>query len=330
MIYLKSAYLHVIDREAGLPIFSSVALDLSKEFIREFIEKKITKISNAKAQTGYLSPTSIVNELIMSNQDNFAALNQQVVERWYQCYVESEGAPSCDVLIVSFEREETSHLAFLKMDYQTGFTHAIESNEQTFFTDLLMHRALIPSLSQAASEGFLLELSTKRFELNEKKYEFSGKKMAYLAEKVLQSPVELSFTQQVTVLEKTAKKVGEKFSEEGVAFQATVQDVLATSFVEEEETSVEKIAQHVFQDNPIAQKAFIEEVAEKGVHDDMPTIHNIEKVSAKKFEKQKIKLANGIEVIIPIELYRDPNVVEFVQQPDGTLSVILKDQIVQD
>lgn len=53
MIYLKSAYLHVIDREAGLPIFSSVALDLSKEFIREFIEKKITKISNAKAQTGY-------------------------------------------------------------------------------------------------------------------------------------------------------------------------------------------------------------------------------------------------------------------------------------
>ena len=33
---------------------------------------------------------------------------------------------------------------------------------------------------------------------------------------------------------------------------------------------------------------------------------------------------NGIELSIPIELYRDPDVVEFINNPDGTTSVMIK------
>ena len=44
-IYLKQAILHLIDREAGDPVFSQVPLDLSAEYIRDYLTKKIQKLS---------------------------------------------------------------------------------------------------------------------------------------------------------------------------------------------------------------------------------------------------------------------------------------------
>ncbi|EOR11648.1 hypothetical protein EDAG_05508 [Enterococcus faecium D344SRF] len=42
-IYLKKAILHIIDRETGSPVFSQKELDLTKEYIRDFLQKKIQK-----------------------------------------------------------------------------------------------------------------------------------------------------------------------------------------------------------------------------------------------------------------------------------------------
>ncbi|HAP8600812.1 TPA: nucleoid-associated protein, partial [Enterococcus faecium] len=53
-IYLKKAILHIIDRETGSPVFSQKELDLTKEYIRDFLQKKIQKISSAQTKTGQL------------------------------------------------------------------------------------------------------------------------------------------------------------------------------------------------------------------------------------------------------------------------------------
>lgn len=42
-IYLKKAILHIIDRETGSPVFSQKELDLTKEYIRDFLTKEIPK-----------------------------------------------------------------------------------------------------------------------------------------------------------------------------------------------------------------------------------------------------------------------------------------------
>ena len=59
-IYLKKAIMHIIDRETGSPVFSQQELDLTKEFIRDFLQKKIQKISSAQTKTGQLSPESMM------------------------------------------------------------------------------------------------------------------------------------------------------------------------------------------------------------------------------------------------------------------------------
>ena len=44
----------------------------------------------------------------------------------------------------------------------------------------------------------------------------------------------------------------------------------------------------------------------------------------KKFQKQHLTTDTGIEITIPMEEYKDPEKVEFITNPDGTISVLIK------
>jgi hypothetical protein len=44
----------------------------------------------------------------------------------------------------------------------------------------------------------------------------------------------------------------------------------------------------------------------------------------RKYSKQKFKLDNGIEITIPSEIYENKEMVEFINNPDGSVSVLIK------
>ena len=46
--------------------------------------------------------------------------------------------------------------------------------------------------------------------------------------------------------------------------------------------------------------------------------------TVKKLEYQMLETDTGIEIKIPMEEYKDPEKVEFITNPDGTISVLIK------
>ena len=50
----------------------------------------------------------------------------------------------------------------------------------------------------------------------------------------------------------------------------------------------------------------------------------VREIAEKKYGKQKLKLSNGIELIVPIDVYQNPDLFEFINHPDGTMSVEIK------
>ena len=44
----------------------------------------------------------------------------------------------------------------------------------------------------------------------------------------------------------------------------------------------------------------------------------------KRFENQKLSLSNGIELIVPNSIYQDAESVEFIQNDNGTYSILIK------
>lgn len=324
-IYLKKAILHIVDRETGEPIVSIRELDLAKEYIRDYLEKKIKKSSSAQTLVGTLEPNSAVGRLLKDGSQSFVEKSQQFVALWYEAYKQSETAPSCDVVFVQFEMDATEYLAFLKIDYMTGYTHFVDSDETGFYSELLLYQALLSPASKKAEESFVVRTDNLEYELVEKKYEFSSEKKVYFSTEVIQSLPCLSFDQTVKVIAKTAEKIGAKFDQSSVQLKADIQEALATSFAKEDTILLDEVAETVFKENITAKLSFKEEVLEQGITDQAPMIREVKELTTKKFGKQKIKLANGIELIVPMDVYRNPDYIEFVPQPDGRLTVVIKD-----
>ena len=323
-IYLKEAILHIIDRQTGDPVLSEVPLDLANDYIREYIEKKIQKLSSPQTKVGMLAPDSAVAQLLNTYGEQFIELSHHLVNKWYEAYQQSEEAPSCDIIIAKYEIDTIPYLAFLKINFAEGYTHFVESQDQGVENKLILHRAILANKTQKVDEGVLIQLLNYEFQLIEKKYLFSGEKKSYFSTAFIEQVPAASLEENVRVIKQVASKIGKDFDEANFQVVADVKQAVAQSIEENGYIEPEKIAKEVFKENITAQLAFQEQVAEKGITSQVPMISQVKEISEKKYNKQKLVLSNGIELIIPMDVYRDPSKLEFINQPDGTISVTIK------
>ena len=323
-IMLKEAILHILDRESGSPVFSQVPLDLTKEYIRDYLTKKIQKLTNPQTKTGTLTQDAPFTQLVQACQENFIEASEGLTKRWYDSYAQCEDAPSCDVFVVRYEVDVTPFVAFLKVNYHEGYTHFVEGSDSGVANQLIINRALLANKTQKADEGLMVNLETLFYGLVEKRYTFSGEKRLYFSEEVIETEPQLSLEDNVKVITKVAAKIGQKFEAAQHDLVADVKESIYDSIEDSGEVDVNLVAEKVFKDNITAQLSFKEEVAEKGFVDRAPMVEEVRELTEKKYGKQKLRLSNGIELIVPLDVYRDPNLIEFINNPDGTISVTIK------
>lgn len=323
-IYLKSAILHIIDRETGTPVFSEKELDLTTEFIRVYLTSKITKLSTAQTKTGILAEESAFVDKMRGIPNDFISKSQQLAQHWYDVYSGSEDAPSADVLFILYELDTVMHLAMIKLNYKESYTHYVEYEDEAVYNKLIINRAILPSKSQKPDEGMTVNLDTLAYELLEKRYEFSGEKVWYFSEKVIESEPAPSIEENMKEIKKAVKRIGKKFNEDEFELIASVKEAVYESIEETGTIDNEQVAELVFKENISARMAYQEEVNESKFVDKTPPVREAREISEKKFGKQKLKMSNGIELIVPIEVYRNGDLIEFVNNPDGTVSIMLK------
>lgn len=323
-IYLKKAVMHIIDRETGTPVFSEHELDLTTEYIRIYLTNKINKLSTAQTKTGVLVQESEFVEKMSGIASDFIPKSQQLVQYWYDIYSGSEDGPSADLLVVLYEEDTILHLALLKLNYKENYTHFVDYENEAVYNKLIINRAILPSKTQKPDEGLVVNLDTLSYELLEKRYEFSGEKLWYFSEKVIQSQPAPSLEENVREIKKAVKRIGKKFDEDEFELIASVKEAVYESIEETGTIDNQQIAEQVFKENISARMAYQEEVNESKFVDKTPPVREAREISEKKFGKQKLKMDNGIELIVPLEVYRNSDFIEFVNNPDGTVSITLK------
>lgn len=323
-IYLKQAVLHVIDRSFGDPIYSQVRLDLENINTREYLTNKIKKITSAQTKTGVIREDSVIGGLIKQLNTDFENTSSDIVRKWYEVYSQSEDAPSADIFIVMFEKDAQLYMAFLKINYHQQFTHMVGDEDGKVFNDLMIHQSILSGKTQKADEAFSVNVDNLAFELIEKKYNFSGEKIDYLSSKVIDSEPIASLEDSVKTVKKVAEKVGKKYELPKFEVTNQVKDAISTTIDNDGLIDTEAVAATVFKDNHVAQTEFHDQIVEKVSATRIPVSNDIQTIAKKKYGKQKLKLSNGIEMTIPLEVYQDPNLIEFINNPDGTISVSIK------
>lgn len=323
-IYLKKALLTILDRESGVFLPGENELDLTKDYLRNFIEKKIKGLVSAKTKVGQLPPNGPFSQYLSSVEENFVATAKKLCDVWKASYEQSEDAPSCDILIVLYEEDTQLYLALLKLNYQEGYTHFLEEENGQMKNQLILYKTLLGSQSQMAQEAVTVNLKTLAFQLQEKKYQFSGEKRFYFSNDVLGVLPAPSIEEQVKKVKKVAEKVGKEFPVASYELVAEVKEAVAKNLEEKGSLDPVALGAAIFPDNYSANEAFQQELAEVTPQKSSLIIPQAKQISEKKYSKQKLKLSNGIELIVPLEIYKDRERIEFIHNPDGTLSVILK------
>lgn len=320
---ITQAILHILDKNSGNLLLSQRELPLENPAITEYITKIVEKSLKSDPRVGQLAPDEPLLGYVTDESLSFLEKSQQLADKLFTLISPAEDIPSADYLFLSGTNDAGGGLfAIIRLDYSSKYTHFLDYDNDQVMNTVLQNHAILPNPNQKPSEAFILDTSNGRYQLIEKKYLIEGQKVAYFSEQFLEISVPTSTQDHLKEIKKTITHVAKKYDEENYVALASTQQAIFTQLEEGDEIDAGAIFDTVFKDKPLAREAAHQAIAEERVPEKI-AVTNVPKYE-RKYSKQKFKLDNGIEITIPSEVYENKDMVEFINNPDGSISVLIK------
>lgn len=325
-ISVKRAVLHVLDNNSGVLLLSKGELEITIE-LEEYLAKHIDKIvedSGTKKAffTGEQNNIQLLCKMLIENENDFLSVTTEITEKLYEIMQQHVDIPPADLICCLFDLNGEKHLGILKLNYKTGFTHWVQNEEQGNINTIIKHKTLLPQEGQKLEECVLISLLDYTIKILEKQFEINGEKEFYLSKLYLKSSCELSNKSKLKIIDKVAKEINKKYFDENFEKAIQIKKAVAESLEESSSIDIEQVAEKVFDKELTLRSEYVEEINKAGLVEKEITIP--EKLIEKRYKTHKIKTDTGIEINFPIEYADNQDKIEFVNNPDGTISIIIR------
>lgn len=325
-IDINKAVLHILDNNMDIPVLSGSQLDIDSE-TEEFLKKHIGKIlSDNNLKEGIFNKGDnnifLLCERLMNDREVFLEASLEISNSLFGIMKKHIDISPADLVCCLFECNKHSYLGIMKLNYKTGFTHHVYQTGQGNTNGLIRYMTLLPSDSQRVEECAIISLENYGIKLIEREYEINGEKDVYLSKKFLDCDTKMSNNEKLKIINKTAQKINKKYYDEDMEKVAKLKKVVTESLENEGNLSIGNLAKEVFTSNVEVQKEYVEEIQKAGIIESDVKIP--EKLIEKKFKTHKIKTDTGIEINFPVDVFEDKGKIEFMNNPDGTVSIIIK------
>ena len=327
-IRMKKMIVHIMDSSIGMPVLSDTELVYGSE-VAEFVRDHIAKISSGdemKECHFYQEESEVFQMLAGYDDKDFVQMSKTAAGFLYEIMGSNIDIPPADLLVVRFREKETEYLAFLKMNYKSLYTHRTmpiaegEGNSN----EIIRHKSILPSESQRLSEAAIIRLEDLTLWVLEKKYEVNGEKVNYFSYLFLKCSSHLSHKSKLSIVSRAVESVQKEGFDDTERFekQMRAKQILQEEMQENGGFVVEEIAEKIFDDQPELKVAFQDKMEKYDMVKEKiePRSEN----TVRKFQSQHLYTDTGIEIKIPMEQYKNPRSVEFITNPDGTVSVLIK------
>ena len=326
-IIIHQAILHVLDTTLDAPVLSGGGMELTAEktaYLQNHIEKLLA--SDEIRQCRPLPDSAFRNEL-EHNQD-FIDLSCRIAGVLFDYMHAHTTIPGADLAVVDFTRDGTPWLGILKLNYKNGYTHYTETVEGAPVNSIIQQRACLPTQSGKVEEGALVNLTDYSMRLLEKKYDIDGHKEFYLSSVVFQyTQAEPEKKKLQAIQEAAAQAVKDAYEDEPHA-DAQVAMLIANQAADNDnQVSVEQVRQQLADEYPLAAVPFDDYVEKSEVLEEAVAPVTVTPARIRRMESRSIRTANGIEVKIPTELLNSDSELEFLHDPDGSVSLLIKNVI---
>ena len=326
-IIIHQAILHVLDTTLDAPVLSGGGMELTAEktaYLQNQIEKLLA--SDEIRQCRPLPDSAFRNEL-EHNQD-FIDLSCRIAGVLFDYMHAHTTIPGADLAVVDFTRDGAPWLGILKLNYKNGYTHYTETVEGAPVNSIIQQRACLPTQSGKVEEGALVNLTDYSMRLLEKKYDIDDHKEFYLSSVVFQyTQAEPEKKKLQAIQEAAAQAVKDAYEDEPHA-DAQVAMLIANQAADNDnQVSVEQVRQQLAEEYPLAAVPFDDYVEKSEVLEEAAAPVTVTPARIRRMESRSIRTANGIEVKIPTELLNSDSELEFLHDPDGSVSLLIKNVI---
>lgn len=325
-IIIKRAILHVLDVNAGRPELSDQDIEMGSN-LHEFIKKhigRLLKSDSTKSCVFHDTNSDIYRHTAGMNVNNFVHDTQFLAEKLYSLMTNGD-IPSADLLCVLFCESGMNYLAILKMDYKQLYSHHIDTVEgQKSEVQIVLHKDLLPSPTTRLSEAALITLGKKTAAVIEKKREINGEKKFYFSEQFLECYAFSSTKDRLNTVAKSIEFLNQKYyGPDGAIRSLEVKTQINSMLEEYGEIDVEKLANAIFDgEESYIKEDFLEKMEKRNLT--KRPIKPSEDKTYNRFSTQHVKTDSGINIMIPMDTYNDSNLVQFITNEDGTISILLK------
>ncbi len=327
-IRIRNVIVHIMDPTIGMPVLSDTELEYGSE-IAEFLKEHIVKISSgddAKECRFYKEESEIYRMLNSYSDEDFVAVSKEIAGLLYDIMSGNIDIPPADLMVVRFREGEEEYLALLKMNYKAFYTHRTMAagDGEGNSNEIIRHKSILPSESQRLTEAAVIRLNDLALQVIERKYEVNGEKTNYFSFLFLKCSAHMSHTSKLAIVSRAVESVQKEGFDETERFEKQMR---AKSIIQEEIEEkggfvVEELAEKIFEQEPELKVAFQDKMEKYDMvkEEIQPRSDN----TVRKYQSQHLYTDTGIEIKIPMEQYKNPQSVEFITNPDGTISVLIK------
>ncbi|MGU8041223.1 nucleoid-associated protein [Streptococcus suis] len=314
-IFVKKAIIHQFSPDDTELVLADQLLTVSPK-IEEYLRKKIERVFSDEAKTGQFNPD---NPFLDYLDGDLLTNSVKIANLWKEEFSISENLKTNDLIFIEFERNGVEHFAFLRIALRENLAHVGSESD----SPLKITQNNLPGAGSTPDEALIINLQTRKYYLIEKRIKHNGAFLNYFSDNLLQVTPAISAKKSIKAVEQTAQKIADNFHQGDFQFQSKVKSAIFNNLEEDNELSPEKLADQLFDNNLTARLNFVDQLKE--VIPDKISFDEIDSSrQLKKFENQKLSLSNGIELIVPNAVYEDAESVEFIQNDNGTYSILIK------
>ena len=318
-ILIEKAAVYVLDSLADAPLAATDILPLTDEteqYLAAFAAKGFV---SDEARPCILQRDACILPILDTIESAFLQSCERLADKWFAIMKDSPSIPAGDLVCLLLRIEGTPHFAAMKLNHKPGYLYLYENAGGR----LSRCENMLPATGKP-DEALYVELSREHATtVLEKKYDIDGKKTAYLAREFAGCKSGLSNKEKLEVICEAAVEVNRQFygslgvDEPEVAAAVCEEFKNATGGV-----AAKEVCRRLYKDLPHAEEAFEKALAEH----DLPFAEAvaISAPAVRRLEKQSLRSGSGVEIKVPVSVYRDKEAVEFLKNDDGTTSLLIK------
>ncbi len=322
---IRKAILHILDFNSDICVFSQKELDISDYGTGEFIEKHLARIMDDGAKKkGEFQDFSILKQTLeryLAGSIQFTEFSAAAGNLLYDEISRADEPESMDFLVCQFSDESREYVGLLLLPNKIAYTHQVENGEEGAFNRIIRYFTLLPNTSQKIPCYAIIDLHSMEVQLCDKKRSINGEEIMVLPDKVLQCICGQSARETVRLVKKIVSEVAEEYGSNSAVAVSRAKSCIIENAEQNVPFTPSDLGEEVFCDNEVMKKTF----RQKAMEADMPAKMSVENPKVvKSIRSHKIKTDTGIEIKIPTEYLENSRYVEFINNPDGTISIQLK------